>query len=108
MKNVTKGEVEIFNAADGFVYIITSTTNDICRMEPTNKEANATLICEAFNIHNSTGLSPKELLEQRNELREALKDIINCQLSPIKTLANLNGAISEAKRLITAIKNCKQ
>lgn len=35
-------------------------------------EANAALISEAGNIHKETGLSPKEILEQRNILQEAL------------------------------------
>ena len=33
---------------------------------------NADLIAEAFNVANETGLTPRQLLEQRNELLEAL------------------------------------
>lgn len=35
-------------------------------------EANANLIAEAFNVANECGLTPAQLLEQRNELLEAL------------------------------------
>lgn len=38
-------------------------------------EANAELIAEAFNVTNSTGLSPRELKEQRDELYELLDRI---------------------------------
>ena len=39
-------------------------------------EANANLIAEAGNVANETGLTPRELLEQRNELLEALKEMV--------------------------------
>ena len=39
------------------------------------------------------------------ELLEALKDIINCQFNPTKTLASLNGAISNAQQLLHKIQS---
>lgn len=36
--------------------------------------ANKALVAEAFNVHHETGLSPRELLAQRDELLEALKE----------------------------------
>ena len=34
-------------------------------------EANGNLICEAFSTYHETGLTPRELAEQREELRKA-------------------------------------
>ena len=36
---------------------------------------NANLISEVFNVHHETGLTPRQLLEQRDELRGALLEI---------------------------------
>ena len=41
------------------------------------REANAELIAEAFNVTNESGLTPRQLLEQRNELLDLMKDIYN-------------------------------
>ena len=38
--------------------------------------ANATLFCEAFNVANETGLTPRQLLEQRNELLREIESVI--------------------------------
>lgn len=40
---------------------------------PDEQQSNADLIAEAFNTHNITGLSPRQLAEQRDELLEAIK-----------------------------------
>lgn len=49
----------------------------VAYMEPTNVEneasANAALFSDALNIANKTGLTPSELLDQRDELLETLK-----------------------------------
>lgn len=37
-------------------------------------EANAKLIAEAGNVANQTGMTPMQILKQRNELLQALKD----------------------------------
>ncbi len=44
-------------------------------IEPQN-QADAELIAEVFTVTNESGLSPKELLEQRNELLEALTNAL--------------------------------
>lgn len=41
------------------------------------KLEDAVLIVEAATVHNETGLTPRQLLEQRNELLEALKGMIS-------------------------------
>lgn len=46
------------------------------------------------------------LLEKQNKiLIEALNNIIDCQFNPNKTLANLNGSIYEAKKLMEDVIN---
>ena len=39
-------------------------------------KANAILIYEAFNVHHNTGLSPVQLVEQRDELMAACKKLV--------------------------------
>ncbi len=41
------------------------------------EKANLTLIAEAGTVHNETGLSPRELLEQKTDLLNLLKDILD-------------------------------
>lgn len=41
----------------------------------TEAKANAILIYEAFNVHHNTGLSPVQLVEQRDELLALVKAI---------------------------------
>lgn len=51
---------------------------DICLMVAGVKGlnlANAELIVEAFNVTNESGLTPRQLLEQRNELLSALIEL---------------------------------
>jgi len=43
--------------------------------EDVEDKANAKLIAEAGTVTNECGLTPRQLLEQRNELLEALKEI---------------------------------
>ena len=60
---------------------------------------NAKLICEAGNVANTTGLSPAELLKQRDELLEACK---SAQLFFCKY-----GYDGMSKFMEQAIKNCE-
>ena len=41
----------------------------------TYRDGNAELIAESFNVANESGFTPRQLLEQRNELLDALKKI---------------------------------
>jgi hypothetical protein len=52
-------------------------------------KANAELICEAFNVANETGLSPRQMQERIKELEESLKglyDSIDDYYSSVKSL----------------------
>ena len=88
----TKGKVEVKNKMsngmididDAFAIVCDTNDNkewDICAVwkdagyndEP---EANANLIAEAFNVTNECGLTPRQLLEQRNELLRCLQFMI--------------------------------
>lgn len=56
---------------------------DICLMVAGVKYlnlANAELIAEAFNVTNECGLTPRQLLEQRNELLNSLNIYVNSVL----------------------------
>lgn len=97
MKNITKGictlkphtqfsnykcvlfeGIEIFSIANG-------------KATDEQQEANAELIAEAFNVTNESGLTPRQLLEQRNELLDALKiakDKIDLLLLPLDRINN--------------------
>lgn len=75
---ITKGvwEVKEFPLNNDLVGI--SGGRNVCKMLNWDEEseANARLIAEAGNVTNETGLTPRELLNQRNELLEAL-NLIN-------------------------------
>lgn len=49
--------------------------NVICRKHDADKEDedNAEIICEAFNVANETGFTPRQLADQNKELTEALE-----------------------------------
>ena len=63
-------------------------------------KANAELIADAFNTANKTGLTPSELLEQRDNLIEAL-DVIELHLQ----YGRIDAAISRTKKTIANAKN---
>lgn len=76
--NITKGKASVITDGNGFVFVTTE-LSDICRLEwdaiSGIPQSNAELIAESFNVANETGLTPRELLNQRNELLEACKEI---------------------------------
>lgn len=47
---------------------------DVCAQP--QAEANAALITEAFNVHNTTGLTPSQLVERVKELEELLNGVL--------------------------------
>lgn len=51
-------------------------------------EANAQLITEAGTVANECDLMPRELLNQRNELREALKNFMDFPIEDLEGWAN--------------------
>lgn len=63
-------------------------------------EANAKLIAEAGTVANECGLTPRQLLEQRNELLRALGDTL-AEISPAYNfdLRKSEGAIKAAYEL---------
>ena len=64
----------------------------------TEAKANAILIYEAFNVHHDTGLSPVQLVEQRDELLQALQDLMAWQVKNVKVWHN--GAYDQASRVV--------
>ncbi len=62
----------------GDVWITYSSGNE--RTPIQERSANASLIAEAGTVHHETGLTPRQLVEQRDALAEALKSVIeNCE-----------------------------
>lgn len=47
-----------------------------CWGNPEHQKADAALIAEAGTVFHETGLTPRQLLEQRDELRDALADML--------------------------------
>lgn len=48
----------------------------VCRLGGPDREANARLIAEAGTVLHDTGLTPRELQKQRDELLAALKRVV--------------------------------
>jgi len=112
-KLITKGKVSLnegTNFSEQYVNYITSSNgrHPVCGIEipydgiDNNKaietaKANASLIAEAFNITNECGFTPAELLAQRNELLDALKEMYK-SCNPISVIRNktyTHGGITE-------------
>jgi hypothetical protein len=81
----TKGEWLVTGTPKTFVYALSengvnlfsaSIQNDNHLLKTEELEANAMLIVESANVANETGLTPRELVAQRDELREALQDLL--------------------------------
>lgn len=91
--NITKGEWRLYRA--GRSVGSASDHTGICEVwERANDEGfdNANLIAEAGTVANECGLTPRQLLEQRNELLEAL-ELADAVLSG----ANMDISITERK-----------
>lgn len=84
IENIAKGEwyVSDIPQEDGeYIYTKHNLFSAIVRVykKESNKqqaEATAELIAEAGNVTNETGKSPREILNERNELLEALKGMV--------------------------------
>lgn len=70
----------------------------------TEAKANAILIYEAFNVHHNTGLSPVQLVEQRDELLAALKA---CAAVCAGETVNKRGLVSALEQARAALAKCE-
>lgn len=76
--NITKGKwviVDDYTKPSFELLFLGEGTQQTANVYGLNAKANADLICEAGNVANETGLTPRELLNQRNELLEWLEEI---------------------------------
>ena len=64
-------------AVFGVAIVIGATGEDPAK-DRSEKESKAELIAEAFNVAHETGLTPRQLAEQRKELLEAATTLIAC------------------------------
>ncbi len=72
----TKGECKISKSGhpNFDLCVVAEDGGSICHISNwPEKKANAELIKEAFNVTNKCGYTPRQLLEQRDELLEACK-----------------------------------
>ena len=83
--DITKGEYVIKDVSNPLYNKIIKTNKYFIAcifsdgfQEPSKIEAdaNADLICEAFNVANETGFSPRQLAERNKKLLEAMESII--------------------------------
>jgi|GEM_PF-1988205 len=85
---ITKGEWSVFETDAGLVWVDNDCGDNICDMyhkknsndfyKKPNAKENADLIAEAGNVANETGLTPRQLLEQRDELLRIVKGMKVC------------------------------
>jgi len=102
MKHHTKGAVKVRSYGDGQYSIYTNDTGyEEKELSQQEDIANATLIAEAFNVANETGLSPVELMEQNRELLTALKKLYNAIDSSVELTPEL---LRECGKLINKTK----
>lgn len=79
--SITKGPVVIsggrfeVRGMDG--ELLLTADHKLMRKSRGEREANIALAAEAFNVMHQAGLSPRELLAQRDELAEALRILLN-------------------------------
>lgn len=82
------------NGIDEFIHVYGITKEET--------EANAKLIVEAGNVANESGLTPRQLLEQRNEMLEALEWFVKrCEAEEVrskKTYARFKEIIEKATK----------
>ncbi len=88
-------------AVFGVAIVIGATGEDPAK-DRSEKESKAELIAEAFNVATETGLTPRQLAEQRNELLEALESI--CFRWDTKNTEKLEQAIEDARAAIIKAK----
>lgn len=97
--HVWEKEGQIYKDSDGQTIVLIPYYNK----DNTEQQANAELITEAFNVTNECGLTPRQLLEQRNELLDALKELYELTYNwsndkEDETLVKANVAINNTKK----------
>jgi hypothetical protein len=71
--------------------------------ETNEMESNAELIADTFNTYNETPILPSELLKQRNELLEALKEAKECLEERLRIDYTSTGADDETANRLASI-----
>ena len=102
---ITKGE---WKAEELFGDLVVRTPNEIIAdVISTNGDEDAPLIADAGNTAQKCGLLPSELLQQRDELREALELAVKV-MQPYKDLYNAAAERNAIKLAEAAIKNTER
>lgn len=114
IKDITKGKWYLQEETDAYTHIVRSNLGkghetfyigSSPQYTSVDATANMELLVEAGNVANETGLSPRQLLEQRNELLKACKAI---QLSIGMIEHNWKWNYKDAMpKVIEAIRKCE-
>lgn len=66
--------------------------------------ADAELIAEAGAVHHETGLTPRQLLEQRDALVDALKTLLGVSVNPLYMPSTKADAEKQARAALALVK----
>ena len=101
---ITKDKWEVSEYSNETATIVTTLDTNVCNVfmgsVKGEQEANAQLIADAGTTANKFGLLPSEILEQRDELLEALINVVNyIESSDIKEIHKLQNKTYSAKAI---------
>ena len=87
--------------------VLDDSPDNVTEMDFKEAEANAELFAEAINVANECGKTPKQLLEQRDELLEALRLVID--VCDVKEKNRIFGGHDNhwTNKILKAINNCE-
>lgn len=70
-------------------------------------QANAALIAEAGTVHHETGLTPRQLVEQRDALAETLQKLASAFMSHTRWNGDPPAEVAEARAALALVKGAK-
>ena len=109
---ITKGEykVDVYRDADypAYRYHIKLDDKIVIRTERKSDQSTAIVVADALNTAQKCGLLPSGLLQQRDELREALK-LLMAGVKRLPPLTGIHGALENQYKIAeAAIKNTER
>lgn len=81
--------------------------DDDFRREQKEACANAALITEAGTVHHETGLTPRQLVEQRDALAEVLQKLASAFMSHTRWNGDPPAEVAEARAALALVKGEK-
>jgi hypothetical protein len=92
--------------SNGYWYVGThrAERDDVCVLyTQDNIEANARLIAEAGTVATETGLTPRQLADQRKELLEALQLVLDCDYDSERKI----GDVPAIQSVLAKVEGCQ-